>query len=107
MTRTARSGGAATMREGGLGAGDEFEQTGLAVFVLPAGAQDRVADLPGIVDPLAPAAEILADIGVVAAEVAGAMLLMRGPHRVRLDRHRRIVEDDRRDRDAATHRALE
>src|SRR5947208_13426809 len=81
--------GAAAVREFGLGAGDEFQEAGAALFVLPAGAEDRVADLGRVVDPLAPAAEVAADIGVVAAEVAGAVLLVRGPHRARLDRHRR------------------
>src|SRR6266851_7775960 len=97
----ARSRGAAAVGEGGLGAGDEFEEAGVAVFVLLAGAQDRVADLAGVVDPLAPAAEVLADRGVVAAEVAGAVLFVRGLHRLRFDRHRRVVEDDRRNGDAA------
>src|SRR5712691_8221106 len=96
--------GAAAVGEFGLRAGDEFEEAGVAVLVLLAGAQDRVADLAGIVDPLAPAAEILADSGVIAAEVAGPVLFVRGAHRVGLDRHRRVVEDDRRDRYAAAHR---
>ena len=48
-----------------------------------------------------------ADIGVVAAEVACPVALVRQRHRVGLDRHRRVVEHDRRDRDAAAHRRLE
>src|SRR6266705_6621887 len=92
---------AAAVGEGGLGAGDEFEEAGAAVLVLLAGPEDRVADFGRVVDPLAPAAEILADRGVVAAEVAGAVLFVRGAHRIRLDRHRRVVEDNRGDWDAA------
>src|SRR5438552_5669032 len=51
-------GGAAAVREALLLAGDEFEQRGAAVFGLAAGAQDRVADLRRVLDPLAPAAEV-------------------------------------------------
>src|ERR1700733_9168658 len=83
------------VREGGLGAGDEFEKRRAAVFVDFAGAQDRRANLVGPRHPLAPAAEIGRQVGVVSAEVARAVLLVAVGHRVRLDRHRRIVEDDR------------
>src|SRR5208282_2836860 len=100
-------GGAAAVREALLLAGDEFEECGLPVLVLPTGAQDRVADLGWVLDPLAPAAEIAADRRVIAAEVARSISLVRQRHRMGLDRHRRVVEHDRRDRDAATHRGLE
>jgi len=66
-------GGAARARRR-LGAGDEFEQA--LRFRSAAGPQDRVADLPRS-STARSAAEILADIGVVAAEVAVG-LLMRG-----------------------------
>src|SRR6516225_4892951 len=95
------------MREALLQAGDEFEECGLPVLVLPAGAQDRVTDLGGILHPLAPPAEIAADIGVVAAEVTRPIALVRQCHRMGLDRHRRVVQHDRRNRDAAAHRGLE
>ena len=60
------------LRERRLLVGDEFQQTGLAFLGLPAGAQDRLADLPGVLDPLAPAAQIARQRRVVAAQIARA-----------------------------------
>src|SRR5580704_14556200 len=100
-------GRAAAVREALLLAGDELEQGGAAVFGLAAGAQDRVADLRRVFDPLAPPAEIAGDVGVIAAEVARPVPLVRQRHRMGLDRHRRIVQYDRQDRDAAPRRRLE
>src|SRR5579883_1805220 len=98
---------AAAMREGLLLAGDEFEQRRPALLGLPAGAADRLADRGRVLDPLAPAAELARNRRVIAAQIARPVALMRQPHRLRLDRHRRIVEDDRADRNAAAHRGLE
>src|SRR5260370_42121731 len=100
-------GGAAAVREALLLAGDELEQGGAAVFGLAAGAQDRVADLRRVIDALAPAAEVARNVRIIAAEVACPVALVRQRHRMGLDRHRRVVQDDRQDRDAATRRGLE
>src|SRR5205823_183756 len=81
IVRRPGSRGAAAVGEFGLGAGDEFEEAGVAVLVLLARPEDRRADLGGIVDALAPAAEVLADRSVIAAEVAGPVLFVRGAHR--------------------------
>ena len=94
------------MREALLLAGDEFEQGSAAILVLPAGAQDRIADLAGVFDALAPPAKIAPDIGVVAPEIAGAIAIMRQLHRVGLDRHRRIIQHDGRDRNPAARGGL-
>src|SRR5712671_918684 len=85
-------GGAAAMGEALLLAGDELEQCGTPVFRLAAGAEDRVADLCRIFDPLAPPPEIARDVGVIAAEVARPVAFVRQRHRVGLDRHRRVVQ---------------
>src|SRR5207253_9378101 len=81
----ARSRGAAAMREGGLLAGDEFEERRPAALIDPPRAQDRAGDLARLRHPLAPATEILRQIGVVAAEIARPVLLVRQRHRMRLD----------------------
>ena len=95
------------MREALLLASDEFEQSGASVFGLAAGPQNGVADLRGVFDPLAPPAQIVRDIRVIAAEVARSIALVRQRHRMGFDRHRRVVEDDGQDRDAAACRGLE
>src|SRR5205807_19297 len=56
--------GAPAVREGGLGAGDEFEERRPAALVDAAGAQDRRADLGRVGHALAPAAEIGSQIRV-------------------------------------------
>ena len=87
-------GGAAAMREALFLAGDELEQRGTSVFGLTTGTEDGVADLPGVFDALAPPAEIARDIRVIPAEIPRPIALVRQRHRVRLNRHRRVVEDD-------------
>src|ERR1700752_5376809 len=75
-------GGAAAMREALLLAGDEFEQGGAAVFGLAAGAQGRDADRPRALDAFAPPAEVSRYVGLIAAEVARSVPLVRQRHRM-------------------------
>src|SRR5258706_9982604 len=77
LTLPPSSRGAAAVREGGLRAGDEFQQCRPAALIDPAGAQDRARDLAPLGHPLAPAAQILRQICVIAPEIAGLVLLVR------------------------------
>ena len=91
------------VREGRLRAGDELEQAGLAVSRSPcARAGRRRRSRSGSLDALAPAAELARQCRVVAAEVAGLVLLVAELHVRDLDRHGRVVEHDGADRDAGS-----
>src|SRR5204863_8873073 len=77
----ARSRGAAAMREGGLLAGDEFEERRPAALIDPPRAQDRAGDLARLRHPLAPAAELLREVRAIAARIARPGLPLRQRHR--------------------------
>src|SRR5258707_13752945 len=76
LTFPPSSRGAAAVREGGLRAGDEFQQCRPAALIDPAGAQDRAGDLARLGHPLAPAAEILRPNGGIAAQISGLLLVV-------------------------------
>src|SRR6266851_10166733 len=91
---------------GGL-LGDQFEENRHAFPGLGDAALDRRDDLSGIGNALAVAAQRLGEIGVMAADVGRTVFLGRDRHHLQLDGHRKIVEEDREDRDALPDRGLE
>src|SRR6185437_5978498 len=70
-------------------------------------ALDRRDDRAGLGHSLAIAAERLGEIGVIAADRSRLEFIGRVFHHAELGRHDRIVEEDRKDRDAAARRRLE
>src|SRR5262245_65848522 len=68
---------------------------------------ERRDDLRRLLDALGVTAHGAAEVGVVAADVAGPVAVVRDDQRMALDRHRGVVEHDRGDGDAAAHGGLE
>src|SRR5439155_17388651 len=91
----------ATVRELDLLARDELDQDGPAVLVHLSGALEGGSDLRRLLDPLGITAHRPAHVGVVTADVARAVAIVRDDERVTLDGHGGVVEHDGGDRDAA------
>ena len=68
---------AVSVRECGLGPGHEFQQGRAALLGLSFCAQDGVGDIAGIGNALAPAAQILCQIRIIAAKITRFVQLMR------------------------------
>ena len=99
--------GSATVRERRLYTGNEFQQACLPVFRGPLRPKNGVADIIGIFDTLAPAAEFAGDSRVISAEISRVVFLVAQLHVRDLDRHRRIVEHDRAHRNACSRSRLD
>ena len=87
--------------------GDELQQHRLAFLGRRDAVDQRMHHLLRLGDALAVAAQRLGEVGVIAGDVGGAILLARHRHRLVFHRHREVVEQDRHDRDLAAHAGLE
>ena len=86
---------------------DELQQNWPAILVhLPRPLESR-ADLFGVFNPLGVTAHSQSHVGIVATQIAAVIKLVGGFHGVSFYRHRRVVQNNRRNRYTRPHRSLE